>query len=175
MAIGQRRFLFIAVDYFSKWVEAKPLARITEHMKLREWCEGYGIQQAFTSVAYPQSNGQAKVANREILRGLRARFYHTGGSWIDELPSVLWALRMILNEGTGVTLFYLIYSGEAVAPVDVGVESDRVRFYDEGNTGQRFMELDLVDETRAKTTIWLMAYQQRMKQNYNQRVILRSF
>ncbi|XP_042410237.1 uncharacterized protein LOC121999652 [Zingiber officinale] len=32
MAIGQRKFLFVAVDYFSKWVEAEPLARITEQI-----------------------------------------------------------------------------------------------------------------------------------------------
>ncbi|XP_042410036.1 uncharacterized protein LOC121999416 [Zingiber officinale] len=73
MAIGQRKFLLVVVDYFSKWVEAKPLAKITEQMvkkfiwqhiicqfgiprwlmsdngrqfigqQLREWCEGYGI------------------------------------------------------------------------------------------------------------------------------------
>ncbi|XP_042460611.1 uncharacterized protein LOC122044141 [Zingiber officinale] len=30
MAPGQRRFLLVAVDYFSKWVEAEALARITE-------------------------------------------------------------------------------------------------------------------------------------------------
>lgn len=29
MASGQRKFLVVAVDYFSKWVEAEPLAKIT--------------------------------------------------------------------------------------------------------------------------------------------------
>ncbi|XP_042404598.1 uncharacterized protein LOC121994723 [Zingiber officinale] len=32
MAIGQRKFLLVVVDYFSKWVEAEPLAKITEQM-----------------------------------------------------------------------------------------------------------------------------------------------
>ncbi|KAL0295989.1 UNVERIFIED_CONTAM: hypothetical protein Sradi_6651000 [Sesamum radiatum] len=27
---GQRKFLIVAIDYFTKWVEAEPLARITE-------------------------------------------------------------------------------------------------------------------------------------------------
>ncbi|XP_042460188.1 uncharacterized protein LOC122043646 [Zingiber officinale] len=121
--------------------------------KLRELCEGYAIQQVFTSAAYSQSNGQAKVANRKILKGLRAWLNHTGGSWVDEPPSVLWALRMTPKEGTGVTPFHLVYDGEAVVPTEVGVESDRVRFYDEGNVGRRFMELDLVDETWAKAVI----------------------
>ncbi|KAL0463124.1 UNVERIFIED_CONTAM: Retrovirus-related Pol polyprotein from transposon opus [Sesamum latifolium] len=30
LACGQRKFLLVAVDYFTKWVEAEPLARITE-------------------------------------------------------------------------------------------------------------------------------------------------
>ncbi|XP_042400828.1 zinc finger MYM-type protein 1-like [Zingiber officinale] len=37
------------------------------------------------------------------------------------------------------------------------------------------MEFDLVDETRAKAVVRLMAYRQRMKQNYNLRAILSSF
>ncbi|KAL0302409.1 UNVERIFIED_CONTAM: hypothetical protein Scaly_3034000 [Sesamum calycinum] len=30
LTTGQRKFLLIAIDHFTKWVEAEPLARITE-------------------------------------------------------------------------------------------------------------------------------------------------
>ena len=30
MVSGQRKFLLVAIDYFTKWVEAEPLAKITE-------------------------------------------------------------------------------------------------------------------------------------------------
>ena len=30
IASGQRKFLLVAVDYFTKWVEAEPLATITD-------------------------------------------------------------------------------------------------------------------------------------------------
>ncbi|XP_042467248.1 uncharacterized protein LOC122050410 [Zingiber officinale] len=110
MATGQRKFLLVVVDYFSKWVEVEPLAKITEQMvkkfiwkhiicrfgipcrlvsnngrqfigqQLREWCEGYDIQQHFTSVTYPQRNRQAEVTNREIFQILRVRLDHVVGS-----------------------------------------------------------------------------------------------
>ncbi|XP_042472461.1 uncharacterized protein LOC122055144 [Zingiber officinale] len=131
--------------------------------ELKEWCEGYGVQQAFTSVVYLQSNGQAEVINREILIILHVRLDHMGGSWVDEMPSELWALRTTPKEGTGVTPFHLVYDGEAVVPVEIGVESDRVLHYDEGNEEWRMMELDMVDEVRDKTAARLTAYRQRMR------------
>ncbi|XP_042446591.1 uncharacterized protein LOC122031559 [Zingiber officinale] len=67
---------------------------------LREWCEGYGIQQHFTSVAYPQSNRQVEVANREILRILRVRLDHVGGSCVDELPGILWVDDLVWKKVT---------------------------------------------------------------------------
>ncbi|XP_042441455.1 uncharacterized protein LOC122026808 [Zingiber officinale] len=143
--------------------------------ELREWCEGYGIQKHFTSVAYPQSNGQVEVANREILRILRVRLDHIGGSWVDELPGVLWAIHKTPKEGAGVTPFHLVYGGEAVVPVEVSVESDRIQSYDGDNVERRLLELDLIDAVRAKAVVRLTAYRQRMKQNYNRRVIPRAF
>ncbi|KAL0445196.1 UNVERIFIED_CONTAM: hypothetical protein Slati_2242300 [Sesamum latifolium] len=93
-SLGQRKFLLVAIDYFTKWVEAEPLARITEgevmkfiwknivcHFgvpreivtdngrqfqgrRIQEWCQELHIKQRFTTVAHPQSNGQVEVTNR---------------------------------------------------------------------------------------------------------------
>ncbi|GMH31289.1 hypothetical protein Nepgr_033132 [Nepenthes gracilis] len=41
IATGQRKFIIAGIDYFTKWVEAAPLAKITEHNALeflREHC-----------------------------------------------------------------------------------------------------------------------------------------
>ncbi|XP_042460373.1 uncharacterized protein LOC122043872 [Zingiber officinale] len=197
MAIGERKFLLVAVEFLEVG-GSRPACQnhrandhqncLAEHhllfdiprrlvsdnerqfagQRLREWCESYDIQQA--SVAYPQGNGQAEIANQEILRVLRARL--VGGSWVDELPNVLWALCTIPKEATGMIPFHLVYDSEAVVPMEVGVESDRVQHYDKGNVERRLMELDLVDEMRAKVAVRLTAYRQRMKQNYNRRVWL---
>ncbi|XP_074556839.1 uncharacterized protein LOC141812738 [Curcuma longa] len=101
----QKKFLLIAVDYFSKWVEAEALARITEEAvikflwknivcrygkKIQSWCQGLGMQQAFTFVAYPQANGQAEVTNREILHGLEQVITKEAAGW-KSYPCVSWA------------------------------------------------------------------------------------
>ena len=94
---GQLKFLIVAVDYFTKWVEAEAVARISaEKVRRFYWkniicrfglpgvivsdngtqfasasvvnfCRDYGIQNRFTSVEHPQANGQAEAANKIIL------------------------------------------------------------------------------------------------------------
>ncbi|XP_042437173.1 uncharacterized protein LOC122023153 [Zingiber officinale] len=173
MAPGQRRFLLVVVDYFYKWVEAEALARITEDaviqflwknilcrfgQRIQAWCKGFDITQAFTSVAYPQRNGQTEVINREIVRGLKVKLDHVGGNWVEELPSILWAYRTTPRESTGLTPFHLVYGNKAVVPIEIGVHSVRRTLYDERNTERRLVELDLISETRDQTVARLEAY-----------------
>ncbi|XP_042418938.1 uncharacterized protein LOC122007191 [Zingiber officinale] len=178
MAPGQRHFLLVVVDYFSKWVEAEALARIIEDaviqflwknilckfgiphklvsdngrqfqgQRIQAWCKGFGITQAFTSVAYPQSNGQTEIINREIVRGLKVKLDYVRGNWVEELPSILWAYRTTPRESTGLTPFHLVYGNETVVPIEIGVPSVRRTLYDEENTERRLVELDLISETR---------------------------
>ena len=60
-------------------------------------------------------------------------------------------------------------------PIDVGVESDRRRLYDDNNADRRLMELDLIEEAWDKAATRLILYHQRMRQDYNKRVIPRFF
>ncbi|GKV29326.1 hypothetical protein SLEP1_g38263 [Rubroshorea leprosula] len=94
---GGCTYLVVAVDYFTKWIEAKPLSTTTENKieeflfnsilcrfgipkriitdnvpqfraaALRSFCNDYGIELALTSVYTPQSNGQAESANKIVL------------------------------------------------------------------------------------------------------------
>src|SRR3954465_14112991 len=97
---------------------------------MQRLCQKEHIRLDLTSVAHPQSNGQAERANQELLRGIKRRLCvpleRTPGSWEEELPSVLWSIRMTPNRSTGYTPFFLVYGAEAVHPSDIHHDSPRV-------------------------------------------------
>ena len=64
-------------------------------------------------MAHPRSNGQAKRANAEVLRGLKTRTFKKkleacGRGWYDELQSVLWSIRTTATKPTRETPFFLV-------------------------------------------------------------------
>lgn len=100
---GQKKFIIVAICYYTKWVEAKPLARIRE-IEVIEFFMGFfifrfdvpwivvtdnglqfvsidfekvlsnlKIQHSKASVAYPQSNGQVEITKKAILQGIKKR------------------------------------------------------------------------------------------------------
>lgn len=47
----------------------------------------------FTSIDYPQANGEANVTNRTLLQGLKTQLDQVKGAWFDELYHILWAYQ----------------------------------------------------------------------------------
>ncbi|GAU45570.1 hypothetical protein TSUD_27710 [Trifolium subterraneum] len=154
----QVKYLIVAVDYFTKWIEAEPLAKISAsnilrffkrdvlarfgipqvvvtdngtqftNKKFQEFLAAIGTTQHFTSVEHPQTNGQAETANRVLLRGLRRRMGASKGNWTEELHHVLWSYRTTPHSTTGETPFRLTYGTEAVIPVEIGEPSSRIEY-----------------------------------------------
>ncbi|KAL0345043.1 UNVERIFIED_CONTAM: Transposon Ty3-I Gag-Pol polyprotein [Sesamum radiatum] len=174
-ATGQREYLIVAVDYFSK-------AFVTDNgtqfqgKEFKRWCLELKIKQYFTSVGTPQSNGQTEVTNRTILQHLKARLDEAKGNWVDELPGVLWAYRTTARKSTGESPFNLIYGTEAIIPAEIGEETLRIQQYKpEANGIERRRDLDLLDEVRSNASIRAEAYKRRMAKAYNTRVRPRNF
>ena len=158
---GQCKFIIVAVDYFTKWAEAEPLATITEqkirnfvwraiicrfgipralvsdngkqfdNTKFRDFCAELGIKNYYSSPAHPQSNGQAEVTIRTLKAALKTKLEDLKGSWVEYLPEVLWAYRTTQKSATRETPFALAFGTEAVAPVEVGIKSPRVELASE--------------------------------------------
>ncbi|XP_073363330.1 uncharacterized protein [Aegilops tauschii subsp. strangulata] len=97
---------------------------------LAQYCSVSGIRLDLASMAHPQSNGQVERAKGLILSGIKPRLVEplvrSPGSWLDELPAVLWSLRTTPNRSTWFTPFFLVYRAEAVIPTNVEFDSPRV-------------------------------------------------
>ena len=83
---------------------------------MAKFCGENNIRLDLASVAHPQSNGQAERANQEFLKGIKPRLrvplLRSAGSWVEELPAVLWSIRTSPNRSTGFTPFFMVYGAE---------------------------------------------------------------
>ena len=79
---------------------------------------------------------------------------HAAGAWVDELPSVLWALRTTPNWSTERTPFFLVYGAEAILPSDLPHNAPRVKLFSEDEAEQaRRDAVDLLEEDREMALI----------------------
>ena len=164
------KFLLVAIDYFTKWVEAKALATITEtrvqnfvwknivcrfriprtiisdnsrqfnNQAFRSFYSNLGIKNKYFSPGHPQANGQIEVTNRTLLRLIKSRLVGAKGAWPEELPNVLWAYRMTARTPMGETSFNLTYGTEAVILVEVGLTSLRREFFNEQSNNDQLKQ-----------------------------------
>ena len=138
----------VGTYYFTKWVEAEPLANIRDvDVKKFIWrnivtrfgvpCTlisdnglqfdskafrrcycELGITNRYSTPAYPQGNGQVEAVNKVIVSGLKKRLDDAKGRWVEELPHVLWTYRTTPQRSTGETPFAMTYGAEAVIPLE---------------------------------------------------------
>ena len=92
------------------------------------------------------------------------------------MSKVLWAYRITARTVTGETLFSLGYRMEAVFPVELGLPTCRVAYFDdERNEELMRLELDLLEEKRVDSQLRLVAYQRIATKYYNKKVKQRGF
>nr|GEW58962.1 hypothetical protein [Tanacetum cinerariifolium] len=160
-APGKVKFVIVAIDYFTKWIEAKPLAKTTgKEVKntlsdnivcrfgllriivtdnetnfvndpFKSWCKKLNIMQINTAVTHPQDNGLVERENRSLMEGIKTR--HPSRNWYARDQT------MMIKEGSG-------------------------------NEEEMRLNLDLLQEIRKVTAIHEARYKMNMEHYYNKRV-----
>ena len=128
-------YILVAIDYFTKWVEATSYASLTavkvakfikSHIiyrygishklisdrgvhfrgKMDTLVQEYGIQHHRSFAYRPQTNGAVEATNKNIKRILR-KMVETSQNWSKKLPFALWAYRTSFRMSTRATPFFI--------------------------------------------------------------------
>ncbi|GJX09441.1 reverse transcriptase domain-containing protein [Tanacetum coccineum] len=132
------KYILVAVDYLSKWVEAKALPTNDARVVVKflkslfarfgtpraiisdrgtHFCNDqfakvmskYGVTHRLATAYHPQMSGQVEVSNRGLKRILERTVGENRASWSDKLDDALWAFRTAFKTPIGSYENSLIY------------------------------------------------------------------
>ncbi|GJX81885.1 reverse transcriptase domain-containing protein, partial [Tanacetum coccineum] len=132
------KYILVAVDYLSKWVEAKALptndarvvCKVLKSLFARfgtpraiisncgtHFCNDqfakvmlkYGVTHRLSTVYHPQTSRKVEVSNRGLKRILKRIVGENHASWSDKLDDALWAFRTTYKTPIGCTPYKLVY------------------------------------------------------------------
>nr|GEY90609.1 reverse transcriptase domain-containing protein [Tanacetum cinerariifolium] len=142
------KYILVAVDYLSKWVEAKVLPTNDARVVVKflkslfsrfgtpkaiisdrgtHFCNDqfsrvmakYGVTHRLSTAYHPQTSGQVEVTNRELKRILERTVGENRAFWSDKLEDALWAFRAAYKTSIGCTPYRLVYGKACHLPLEI--------------------------------------------------------
>ncbi|GJV54175.1 reverse transcriptase domain-containing protein [Tanacetum coccineum] len=113
------KYILVAVNYVSEWVEAQALPMNDARVVLEKALQRYGVTHKLSTAYHPQSNGQTEVTNRAIKRILERSVGYNPRDWSKKLNDALWAFRTSYKTPTSCTPFRLVYGKTCHLPVEI--------------------------------------------------------
>ncbi|CAL8076834.1 unnamed protein product [Prunus armeniaca] len=152
----QHFFIIVATDYFTKWVEAKPVKSTTSQeiiifikeqiiqrfgipesittdrrssfifREMLDMAEAFKFRMLQSTPYYAQANRQVESSNKLIINIIRKMLEKNQKQWYEKLSETLWAYRTSKREATGMTPYALTYCHDAILPMEIAVQSFKI-------------------------------------------------
>ncbi|XP_024014049.1 uncharacterized protein LOC112088124 [Eutrema salsugineum] len=143
------KYILVAVDYVSKWVEtiASPTNDSSVVLKMfktiifpqfgvprivisdggshlinkvfEKLLRKHGVHHRVATPYHPQMSGQVEVSNRQIKEILEKTVGKTRKDWAAKLDDALWAYMTAFKTPLGTTTFHLLYGKPCHLPVEI--------------------------------------------------------
>nr|GEZ04110.1 reverse transcriptase domain-containing protein [Tanacetum cinerariifolium] len=120
------KYILVAVDYLSKWVEAKALPTYDARVVVKflkslfsRVIAKYGVTHHLSTAYHPQTSRQVEVTNRRLKRILERTVGENRASWSDKLEDALWAFRTTFKTLIGCTSYGLVYGKACHLPLEL--------------------------------------------------------
>ncbi|XP_015166049.1 uncharacterized protein [Solanum tuberosum] len=155
-AFNGHRFILVAIDYFTKWVEAASYKAVTKKVV----------------ADFVRSNLICRFGVPESI------IIHNGANLNSHLMKEI-CYRTTIRISTGAIPYQLVYGTEAVIPAEVEIPSLRIiqeaGLSDAEWVRDRYEQLASIDEKRMSVVCHGQLYQQRMTRAFNKKVRVRTF
>nr|GEV47853.1 reverse transcriptase domain-containing protein [Tanacetum cinerariifolium] len=177
---GKVKFLIVTMDYFTKWIEAKPVATITDN-QVKKIC---GTTLSVDSDSQERSSRIMKNSSGTIHSKIGARNYAFANPLLllSTSKPMIWLKEQIaahcimIKFSNGDTPFSLTYGTETIIPVEIGMPTLRTAEVDLVQNNEALeINLDLLEERREQAAIREAKSKAKMVKYYNSKVRNTSF
>nr|GEU80638.1 reverse transcriptase domain-containing protein [Tanacetum cinerariifolium] len=103
----ENKYILVAVDYLSKWVEAKALP--TNDARFAKVMQKFDVTHHLVTPYHPKTSGQVEESNRGLKPILERTIGEHRASWLDKLDDALWAFRTAYKTPIRCTQYKLVY------------------------------------------------------------------
>ncbi|GJR36059.1 reverse transcriptase domain-containing protein [Tanacetum coccineum] len=166
---GKVKFLIVAIDYFTKWIEAKPVATITGNQVKNSCGTTLSVDLVYQVKLYQTMETSSVITHSKT--GVKTIFDERSKDWIGELSLILWSHRTMIKSSNRETPFSLTYGTEAVILAEIGMPTLRTMEVDPTKNDEALeVNLDLIEEKREQAAIQEAKNKTKMEKYYNSRV-----